>query len=473
MTPPSGRRHAALAGLKAWDLLIGAACLGLLVHDLIDLHPEAGARWLDDLPTLALAGALFLVGWHLILASRGLYDSRRIGSISRELTEVLLGSLLATGLLVVELVFVDMGNDIRLPALSFFAALSIASMASRVLMRLGLRAVRVHGRNLRFVLIVGSGPRAQRIARSIVDSPELGYRIVGFVDDQNLGIGDVPALGTLEDLPQVLSSNVIDEIFVALPIRSRYAETERVALEAEKQGVPVMLLPDLFALKLARTRVGLIGESAVVRFTSGPEIDGRLLVKRLIDITLSGAALVLFSPLMAGIAIAVRSTSPGPALFRQARVGLNKRPFTLYKFRTMGIDAEQRQQALEVMNESDGAAFKIRNDPRVTRLGQFLRRTSLDELPQLFNVLKGEMSLVGPRPLPMRDVERFKEDWQRRRFSALPGLTCLWQVSGRSDIGFEQWMRLDLEYIDQWSLTLDLKILMDTVRVVLKRQGAY
>jgi exopolysaccharide biosynthesis polyprenyl glycosylphosphotransferase len=308
---------------------------------------------------------------------------------------------------------------------------------------------------------------------AIESAPHLGYRIVGFVDDDNLLPEGAALMGRIADLPRLLSSNIVDEIFVALPIRSRYAATQNVALEAEKQGVPVMLLPDLFTMQLARARFGLVGDSPVVRFITGPEVDGRMVAKRAFDVLAASAALLALAPLLVAIGIAVRVTSPGPALFRQARVGLNKRPFSMYKFRTMSQDAEQKQAMLEAHNEADGAVFKMRNDPRVTPLGAFLRRTSLDELPQLLNVVRGEMSLVGPRPLPMRDVERFREDWQRRRFSVLPGLTCLWQLSGRSNVDFQRWMELDLEYIDQWSLALDFKILLRTVPVVLRREGAY
>lgn len=204
-----------------------------------------------------------------------------------------------------------------------------------------------------------------------------------------------------------------------------------------------------------------------------PENDWRIVVKHGIDFFGALALVMLLSPVLIAVALAVRCTSAGPMIFKQTRIGLNKRPFTLFKFRTMVQDAEVRQEALEAQNEASGPVFKIRNDPRITSIGSFLRQTSLDELPQLFNVLRGEMSLVGPRPLPLRDVAGFREDWQRRRFSVLPGITCLWQLSGRSDISFEKWMELDLQYIDQWSLMLDFIILARTARVVIKREGAY
>jgi exopolysaccharide biosynthesis polyprenyl glycosylphosphotransferase len=195
-------------------------------------------------------------------------------------------------------------------------------------------------------------------------------------------------------------------------------------------------------------------------------------VKRLIDVLVAGALVLVLSPLMLTIAAAIKLRSPGPVFFRQKRLGRNKRRFNLYKFRTMVPDAEAKMAELVHLNEMNGPTFKIRNDPRVTPLGRFLRRTSLDELPQLFNVLAGHMSLVGPRPLPERDYESFSTAWHRRRFSVKPGMTCLWQVMGRNNIPFERWMELDLQYIDQWSLLLDLQILLKTIPAVMKGSGA-
>jgi exopolysaccharide biosynthesis polyprenyl glycosylphosphotransferase len=195
-------------------------------------------------------------------------------------------------------------------------------------------------------------------------------------------------------------------------------------------------------------------------------------IKRILDITLSFTLIVLLTPLLLAVAALIKFTSAGPIFFLQERLGLNKRRFLIYKFRTMVPGAEQRLAELESLNEASGPVFKIKNDPRITPLGKFLRRTSIDELPQLFNVLKGDMSLVGPRPLPVRDYQGFNQDWQRRRFSIQPGLTCLWQVAGRSSIPFEQWMQLDLQYMDEWSLWLDLKILARTIPAVVKGSGA-
>jgi len=195
-------------------------------------------------------------------------------------------------------------------------------------------------------------------------------------------------------------------------------------------------------------------------------------VKRVLDFTVSLILIILLAPIFVVAAILIKLTSPGPVLFLQKRLGLNKRGFLVCKFRTMVPDAEKKMKEIEHLNEVSGPVFKIKRDPRITAIGGFLRRTSIDELPQLFNVLKGDMSLVGPRPLPVRDYEGFSEDWQRRRFSVRPGITCLWQVGGRSSIPFEKWMQLDLQYIDEWSLWLDLQILLRTIPAVLRGSGA-
>jgi exopolysaccharide biosynthesis polyprenyl glycosylphosphotransferase len=197
-----------------------------------------------------------------------------------------------------------------------------------------------------------------------------------------------------------------------------------------------------------------------------------LILKRILDILCSALLLILLFPLFAIVAALIKITSPGPVFFRQERVGRNKRRFLIYKFRTMVTNAEQMMSQLEKLNEVSGPVFKIKDDPRITAIGKWLRRTSVDELPQFFNVLKGDMSLVGPRPLPMRDYQGFNEDWQRRRFSVRPGITCLWQVQGRSSIAFEQWMELDIQYLDEWSLWLDLKILARTIPAVVRGSGA-
>jgi exopolysaccharide biosynthesis polyprenyl glycosylphosphotransferase len=241
----------------------------------------------------------------------------------------------------------------------------------------------------------------------------------------------------------------------------------------EEQGIIVRVRTEMFNLQVARSYVDNLQGVPVLTIQSGPTDGWQLLMKRVIDIVGSAALLVALAPLFAIVTLLIRLDSPGPVFFTQERVGLNKRRFRILKFRTMVDGSDQQQHMLEHLNEVEGPVFKIKKDPRVTRLGRILRRFSIDELPQLVNVLKGDMSLVGPRPLPVRDVDRIDVQWHKRRFSIKPGITCLWQVNGRSNIGFNEWVRMDLDYIDKWSLGLDLLILMKTIPVVFKGPGAY
>jgi exopolysaccharide biosynthesis polyprenyl glycosylphosphotransferase len=230
--------------------------------------------------------------------------------------------------------------------------------------------------------------------------------------------------------------------------------------------------PAIFDLKIARSRADELDGNVHITAHSSLTDNWATLVKRIVDVALSSILLFLSSPLLIAAAALIKLTSKGPILFKQQRVGLHRRRFYIYKFRTMVTNAEKLMPSLEELNEAAGPVFKIKNDPRITPLGKWLRRSSIDELPQLFNVLKGDMSLVGPRPLPLRDYEGFNKDWQRRRFSVRPGITCLWQVNGRSNISFDHWMKLDLQYLDEWSLWLDAKILAQTIPAVMKGSGA-
>jgi exopolysaccharide biosynthesis polyprenyl glycosylphosphotransferase len=277
----------------------------------------------------------------------------------------------------------------------------------------------------------------------------------------------------ISQLETVIAHEPVDEVFIALSMEKYSDLVKPIVQLCEEQGIIVRLQSELFKLRIARWQLDELNGLPIFTIRSGPPEGWRLMAKRLIDVGGSITLLLLFTPLLLVAALLIKMDSPGPVLFKQERVGLNKRRFQLIKFRTMTDGAEEGQATLEALNEADGPVFKIKNDPRVTNLGRFLRRYSLDELPQLFNVLKGDMSLVGPRPLPVRDVARIAVQWHKRRLSVKPGVTCLWQVNGRSDIGFDQWVQMDLEYIDRWSLLLDLKILMKTIPAVLRGAGAY
>jgi len=276
----------------------------------------------------------------------------------------------------------------------------------------------------------------------------------------------------VESFGQFLRNSVVDEVIMALPFRSMHDQASRIAAACEEQGITLRVLPNIFDLKRARSSAEEVEGDPLITHTTGWAEGWPLFAKQVLDFTISGIAIILLSPVLLLVGALVKLASPGPVLFVQKRLGLNKRPFDLYKFRTMVLDAEHQMPQIEHLNEVMGPVFKMKNDPRVTPIGRFLRKTSIDELPQLFNVLKSEMSLVGPRPLPVRDYNGFNEDWPRRRFSVRPGVTCLWQIRGRSSIPFQQWMELDLQYIDKWSLWLDLRILILTIPAVFRGSGA-
>ncbi len=281
----------------------------------------------------------------------------------------------------------------------------------------------------------------------------------------------IPVLGGHTHLRQVICENPIDEVLITLPIKSFYDEIDGCLKVCQEAGVPVSLSVDFFGLDASHAGLLSFGNGGYrINYTRSRHPRWKLAVKRTLDIAGAVIALAIFAIPMALVALAVKLTSRGPVLFVQERAGLNHKRFKLLKFRTMIKDAEQIRPELDHLNEQAGPVFKMRRDPRVTSIGRFLRKYSLDELPQLFNVLVGDMSLVGPRPPIPSEVNEY-EWWQRRRLSTRPGLTCLWQVSGRNRIGFDEWMRLDLAYIDDWSLLLDIKILLQTVPTLLKGSG--
>ncbi len=324
----------------------------------------------------------------------------------------------------------------------------------------------------RHALIVGTGRRAE-ILKSRLLSQYSPFALYGCVDDEYYGTEDARStyLGAIDTLPELLKTLPIEIVLIGLPIKSKYDEIQRVIDICESVGVESHYMSDLFSTSRAHVQFSeqhphhFAVLSTVVR-------DPKQAIKRIFDLVGASIFLVLFSPVMVATMLAIRFTSPGPIFFVQQRYGRHRKLFPMFKFRSMVADAEVRQAALEVINEAQGPVFKLRSDPRVTRVGTFIRKTSIDELPQLFNVLRGEMSLVGPRPLPLRDVSRFQESWLLRRFSIRPGLTCLWQISGRSNTTFDDWIKQDLRYIDEWSLWLDCKILVLTIPAVVRGSGA-
>jgi exopolysaccharide biosynthesis polyprenyl glycosylphosphotransferase len=469
--------------LKVSDLALMLAALAIAI--VINYAPSdqhtVPAYAFDFLSTRiklgnALLAGLLLVAWYISFELQGLYRSHRLTTFASELKEIVNAVLVAAVALLI-VAQIGQWETINFRTMVWVAAIASSLIGSmRLLLRLNLRRLRLRGHNIKKLLLIGNGPRAEWLAKQVSERVDLGYRLVGYVDEERRHKDpttfNVPWLGRIADLPQVVAREVIDEVFITLPIKSQYSRIESAITVLEEQGIMVHLFSDLFPHKLARSRAWEFEGTPLVSLHSAPSISWRTEAKRVIDFVGSVVLLLLLLPLFLLVALAIRLESAGPVFFVQERMGYNKRRFRMIKFRTMAVDAEARMQEIEHLNEKDGPVFKIRNDPRMTRVGRILRKLSIDELPQLINVLFGDMSLVGPRPLPMRDVLGLEVAWQKRRFSVKPGLTCLWQVSGRSNLSFEEWMQLDLEYIDRWSLALDCKILLRTIPAILTAEGA-
>jgi exopolysaccharide biosynthesis polyprenyl glycosylphosphotransferase len=474
------RRHMLLILFKVFDL---ALLVGSFIAAAVPRLSELGATSLTDFLSIRvsvrnfvlLSGLLLL--WHSLFYFFGLYESRRFSKHRREAIDVAKATSLGTVMLLVVGTLFHLSVIHPTFLLVFWLVSTGTAVLSRETLRLLLKQIRQHGRNLRHVLIVGTNPRAIELAVDLESNSTLGYRVLGFVDREWAGMETFRKAGyrcicDFRDFPSVIRNSVVDEVMISLPISSLYREISRIVALCEEQGITTHMLFSPFDLKQPRARGATSDYDSLITLRRGTMQGWALLVKRVLDTLISLLCLILFAPILLLAAAVVKLSSPGPIFFVQKRVGLNKRLISVYKFRTMVLNAEQKQADLEHLNEVAGPVFKIKNDPRVTRIGKILRKTSIDELPQLFNVLKGDMSLVGPRPLPVRDYRGFNRDWQRRRFSIRPGITCLWQINGRSSVSFERWMEMDLEYIDQWSVWLDLQILLRTIPAVLKGSGA-
>jgi len=327
-----------------------------------------------------------------------------------------------------------------------------------------------------YVMIVGLGERAQRLAEKVVQSRDTGVRLIGFLSDDedrpaSLQVGGEFPVYSLSELDSLLKRHVIDEILFAVD-SDQLTALEEIFLFCDEEGVRTRVLVDFFPHVNSELYLDRLGSTPLLTFSAAPHDEVRLIAKRVIDILLSGFGLILMAPAIGLVALAVRLTSPGPVIFRQVRCGLNGRRFVFYKFRSMCQNAEEMKPALAHLNARDNVVFKIPNDPRLTPIGKLLRKFSIDEWPQMWNVLRGDMSVVGPRPAVPEEVEQYKR-WQRRRLRMRPGLTCLWAVAGRDALDFETWMRLDMEYIDTWSLALDWRIILRTIPRVLTGKGAH
>ena len=471
-----GERLARLpAGWRVADTLVA---LGVLAAVLVGGNLDTMPRGLEEFLAIRLSLknvvllAAFGLAWPSVLSLCGLYAPERLREGKGEWPRLALASAFGC-VLAMAFPLTSRSGAVRPEDALFFAlAVAPATAVLRAAVRAGHRASR--GTRRRQIVLVGSGPLAARVYEELQSDPLHENEVIGFVDSEpNLALGAAgPArLGGVADLERILMQRVVDAVFIGLPIKSRYEEIQQALTACGRVGVPAKYPADLFRSALGVPLVDGRVAAPALSLLVAPD-DYRLVIKRGMDIAGAALLLVLLAPVMLAVALMVKLTSPGPALFAHERYGFMKRRFRMLKFRTMVEDAEGQQAGLEQRNEAAGPVFKIRDDPRITPIGRFLRRSSLDELPQLWHVLTGEMSLVGPRPLPIRDVGRFPEPWLMRRFSVKSGLTCLWQINGRSEVGFDHWIALDLEYIDRWSLWLDLEILLRTFPAVCRGTGA-
>ncbi|MFP4172239.1 MAG: sugar transferase [Candidatus Hydrogenedentota bacterium] len=420
----------------------------------------------------------FVLVWCVTATDQRLFSSRREDTLLRLLMSVLravLITLVISGFLVVFLT--------RVPPDTFFFTLfgltSLAAiMAFRLILRLLLWWLRRKGFNYRNIILVGANERSEHLANIFAERTHYGYHVHGVLEDEpertetltkRYGI---PHIGRFDELEYLLTERVVDEVHITLPVRSQYERIMSMAHLCEGIGVPVRLMADLFPLRIATSTVHHLEDIPMVCLTPIPQAQLQLFLKRAVDFAVSSALLAVLLPFMfLPVAIAIKLESRGPVFFSQERVGLNQRRFNILKFRSMVQNAEELRSQVAHLNEADGPVFKARTDPRITRVGAFLRKYSIDEFPQLINVWLGHMSLVGPRPPLASEVAEYTWN-QRRRLSVKPGMTGLWQISGRSDVTFDEWVELDLAYIDSWSLAQDIRILVKTFRAVIEGRGA-
>ncbi|MEI7612997.1 MAG: sugar transferase [Betaproteobacteria bacterium] len=429
-------------------------------------------------------GGLLLMGiWLALFRSQGLYFLPRSKSQFAAIRSIGIATGIGTILFAAAglLFHITLFSPIFLVV--FWPTVILFTLLFRQSMRRLLGRLHVGDHNRRNIVILGTNQTAWEYAQRIREDAEPAYQLVGFIDDIVV-ISDFQGqyLGQFREFSSLLDTHVIDEIVVAMPIRSCSSSIQEVIDQAHERGIAVRFPMSQIFSGMTRNEVWRVRMEASLRsdgnFThdllvySGHEVGIRYLIKRLFDIIASAIVLTLISPIIGLAALAIYASSGKPIFFVQDRYGYNGRVFKLYKLRTMIVEADAMQEELRARNERDGAAFKLSDDPRVTPLGRFLRKTSIDELPQLFNVIIGDMSLVGPRPLPLADYRRMNKTYHRRRLSVLPGITGPWQISGRDSVSFEEWMQMDLDYIDDWRLSTDLKILLLTVPVVLFARGS-
>jgi exopolysaccharide biosynthesis polyprenyl glycosylphosphotransferase len=423
------------------------------------------------IPVSFILTAILLV----VLKVEGLYDRKR-GSSWLDDVYIIFSSTLVSIAIMIFIFFIYRAHFYS-RLIFLYAVLLIGTFLSlsRLIERQIAARLRRRGVGVDRVIIVGAGTVGRAIMRSILAQPELGYRPVGFVDDderkQENDIGPFRALGSTADLATILQTESVDQVIISLPWMS-HRKVLRIIADSERQGVRARFVPDLLQMSLGQVDTDVMDGIPLIGVKEPTLTGWKIALKRFIDIAISSAALLLLSPLLFLVGILIKLDSSGPIFFRQIRLGRGGRPFTCYKFRSMRQDAEEVKPELSGLNEAEGPIFKIKDDPRVTRVGRLLRRFSFDEIPQLINVFRGDMSIVGPRPPLPSEVEDY-EDWHHDRLRIPLGMTGLWQVMGRSDLTFDEMVMLDLFYAENWSLWLDFKIMLRTVPTVLFGRGAY
>ena len=448
------------------------AALVFLVISVIRFGDEAGTAFVSRTGIdIRLAAIVFGIGWVVALWYQGLYRLRVRWQLRTEAKDIARSTIVFAAIALASLFVIHRDNVSRLFLLAIFVVQPIVTFAERSVLRFAFSYLRERGYNTRYMLVVGTGALAQDFADLVETRASLGIRVIGHlsVPNEETPVVTRPILGTIDAIEEVFHTRIVDEVAACLP-RDQAGYLEPVANLAANEGKTVRIPVDLHEGALLNAREEEFEGLLIRSLVHDGYRDAGLVIKRLIDIVGSAIGLIVLSPVLLATAIAIRLRDGAPILFRQTRVGLHGRPFTIIKFRTMSPDAERRMGEVAHLNERRGAAFKVTNDPRLSRLGRTLRSTSIDELPQLWNVLRGEMSLVGPRPpLPAEVVEY--DVWHRRRLSMKPGITGLWQVEMRHEPNFDRWVELDLKYIDRWTLWLDLRILLRTMPSVLMARG--
>ncbi|MEW6443464.1 MAG: sugar transferase [bacterium] len=457
----------------ALDLLVTALSLvlALLVRFSFDAAPPNFELVKKYLATLYFALPL----WYFLLRFNGLYESRRTDN-ALKVSWIAAKSVAEGIVLLILLAYVMKVAPISRSFLFLFGGINVSLLVlEKALLKKLLHAIREKGYNFRRVLIVGSGVRALSVARKILSHREWGLQIFGFLSHSPADVGKSiedggQVLGTLSDLQQVISSSPIDEVHIALPLLNLDTITRMLEI-CEEQGVRARVMLDLYSPTISKVHLEDFHGTPMLTFTASPVENWQMFLKAALDRSTALVMLSVLWPLFLIVALLIKIDSAGPVFFVQERVGLYKRRFRMYKFRTMVDRAEELLPELSGLNELSGPVFKMKRDPRRTRVGRILRMASLDELPQLLNVLRGEMSFIGPRPPIPSEIAQYKP-WQYRRLSMKPGISGLWQVSGRTELDFDRWMELDLFYIDHWSLKLDFMILLKTLPAVLLGRGA-